>query len=152
MKTIKLLFTAILMMMAMCVQAQTVQVYKNGQVVKEYPASDVKSVQVKQAYFYYAGWECPRNEEELASKGTLIENYESLTSASIIKDYISNPIENDNWEDWYIIIPSKLKVVDADGTEVTFQSNIKASWNSNYSIIKSDSPDFELGTVKLVVR
>lgn len=152
MKTIKLLFTAILMMMAMCVQAQTVQVMKDGQVVKEYPAAEVASVEFKTVYYYYAGWECPMNEEDLVSKGTVIGNYETLTSGNVIKDYISNPIENDDYEDWYIIIPSKLKIVDADGTEVTFQSKITASWNNDYSIIKSDSPDFELGTVKLVVR
>lgn len=47
MKKNKLLFSAILMVMTMCVQAQeyVVQVYKDGKVVKEYPAGEVKSVE-----------------------------------------------------------------------------------------------------------
>ena len=47
MKTMKLILSAILMMVAMCVQAQTIQVMKDGKVVKEYAASEVDSVVVK---------------------------------------------------------------------------------------------------------
>lgn len=49
MKTIKFLFAAILMMMATCTQAQTIQIMKNGQVIKEYLASEVDSVVYKPA-------------------------------------------------------------------------------------------------------
>lgn len=47
MKTIKFILSAILMMMALTVYAQerVVQVYKDGKVVKEYPANEVKSVE-----------------------------------------------------------------------------------------------------------
>lgn len=44
MKTIKFIISAILIMMAFSAQAQTVQVIKDGKVVKEYAASDVTSV------------------------------------------------------------------------------------------------------------
>lgn len=56
MKTIKLILAAILMMVAFTAQAQeyVVQVYKDGKVVKEYPASEVKDVQVKPDYGYYS--------------------------------------------------------------------------------------------------
>lgn len=47
MKTIKFILSVILMMMAMCAQAQTIQVMKDGKVVKEYAASEVDSVVVK---------------------------------------------------------------------------------------------------------
>lgn len=45
MKTTKIILSAILMMMALCIQAQTIQVMKDGKVVKEYAASEVKSVE-----------------------------------------------------------------------------------------------------------
>lgn len=56
MKTIKLILATLLMMVAFTVQAQeyVVQVYKDGIVVKEYPASEVKDVQVKPDYGYYS--------------------------------------------------------------------------------------------------
>lgn len=71
MKTIKLILATLLMMVAFTVQAQeyVVQVYKDGAVVKEYPASEVKDVQVKPVYGYY-GWinsNSAKNDTEIAA-------------------------------------------------------------------------------------
>lgn len=56
MKTIKLILATLLMMVAFTVQAQeyVVQVYKDGKVVKEYPASEVANVEMKPDYGYYS--------------------------------------------------------------------------------------------------
>lgn len=67
MKTIKFIISAILIMMAFSAQAQTVQVIKDGKVVKEYAASDVDKVEVKQNIAYYS------------LKATSINEIESLT-------------------------------------------------------------------------
>lgn len=58
MKTIRFFLAAIMMMVAFTLQAQerVVQVYKNGQVIKEYAASEVKSVEyATKTYKYYLG-------------------------------------------------------------------------------------------------
>lgn len=67
MKTIKFIISAILIMKAFSAQAQTVQVIKDGKVVKEYAASDVDKVEVKQNIAYYS------------LKATSIDEIESLT-------------------------------------------------------------------------
>lgn len=67
MKTIKFIISAILIMTAFSAQAQTVQVIKDGKVVKEYAASDVDKVEVKQNIAYYS------------LKATSINEIESLT-------------------------------------------------------------------------
>lgn len=86
MKTIKLLFSAILMMVAFTVQAQTVQVYKNGAVVKEYPASEVKSVEVKQVYYYYVGFDTAASNTETASSllTNTISNFTTAASGTTL--------------------------------------------------------------------
>lgn len=87
MKTIKLILTAILLMATYVANAQTIQVYKDGAVVKEYSCAEVDSVVYKPAaaqprFYYYAGWDCPNSVEgtEETSLVKLIEKADGIHS------------------------------------------------------------------------
>lgn len=112
MKTIKFILATVMMMVAFTVQAQTVQVYKDGAVVKEYPASEVKDVQVKQVYYYYAGWELPANEDELKSKGTLIGNFSTAKSGDKLVLSSEWGVTNDTRETGYYVVPEGTAIYD----------------------------------------
>ncbi len=131
------------MMMAFTIQAQTIQVYKDGVVVKEYPASEVKSVEVKPVYYYYAGWECPKNEEDLAKfledKGTLIGTDLSIYSKdNPVIDYTlpGKGLENDTKTNVFVIIPNTLKIYDADKSD-TMSVFTQVGTIGNHNIYKS---------------
>lgn len=81
MKTIKLILATLLMMVAFTVQAQerVVQVYKDGKVVKEYPANEVKSVEYVPVidYGYYSF-----NATSLDFSGLTASDFTKLTNAT----------------------------------------------------------------------
>lgn len=104
MKTIRFFLAAIMMMVAFTLQAQerVVQVYKNGQVIKEYAASEVKSVEVNQVltYKYYIG-----NNADEEWEPTSFEGLTTQTATS--KDDFIGVTHVTNGEYIYIIIPSE---------------------------------------------
>ncbi len=147
MKTIKFILSAILMMMAFTIQAQTIQVYKDGVVVKEYPASEVKSVEVKPVYYYYAGWKCPETEEELADNGTLIGtsisgfSYNFATSGN---ELVNSKVSKDTF---YFILPNGLSLYDNLGTDIVadqFSETSKTIGGVLYRILTSKDGIYEM--------
>lgn len=139
--------TARLLYFTLIGQAQTVQVYKNGVVVKEYPASEVASVEVKPVYYYYAGWECPRNEEELASRGTLINgdvNSFTYNYATAGNELTNSRIARDTF---YFVIPNQLSVYDNLGTDIVadqFSETSKNIGGVSYRILTSNDGIYEM--------
>lgn len=93
MKTIKLILATLLMMVAFTVQAQerVVQVYKDGKVVKEYPANEVKSVEYVPVtdYGYYGGIDdALYNDPDITS--TIASGLTKLTATTSEVNPISN--------------------------------------------------------------
>lgn len=125
MKTIKLLFSAILMMVAFGAQAQVVQVMKDGKVVKEYPASQVRSVEYKPVYYYYAGWECPKNEAELANMAKGLNGGYELTADAINHDWSADGNQIIGDEEMpealhmIVVVPEGIKIWDTLGNDIT---------------------------------
>lgn len=138
MKTLKLILTAILLMVAYMANAQTIQIYKNGAVVKEYSSAEVDSVVYKPAaaqprYYYYAGWDCPKTVEELENKGTEIENFESLRVGTQIVSFEGTLRHPENKYDYcYIIIPKNtVGIYDGEGS-----TRIESTFNEPYEEIE----------------
>lgn len=139
MKTIKFILATVMMMVAFTVQAQTVQVYKDGAVVKEYLASEVKDVQVKQVYYYYAGWECPTNEEELARlavapNGGIVDMTKTYTKDNPLRLF-SGDVTSSTVGQFIIVIPNSLHIYDGEG-----ESTIE----DNFSVIESNIPNHKI--------
>lgn len=126
MKTLKLLFTAILLMVAHMANAQTIQIYKDGAVVKEYSSAEVDSVVYKPAaaqprYYYYAGWTKPSesNLEELAKSvneitghqhGGEVDTSKTYSRDNVLYNYTTNAtmLENDSKLQYYVVIPNSI--------------------------------------------
>ena len=120
MKTLKLILLALLMMAGLAANAQTIQIYKDGVVVKEYDAAAVDSVIYKPAeaqprYYYYAGWECPTTETELANKGTLIGTSLGTYTKSNPLRLFDGEVTNTTVAKYYIVIPNNLHLYDSEG-------------------------------------
>lgn len=141
MKTIKLILTAILLMVAYVANAQTIQVYKDGAVVKEYSSAEVDSVVYKPAaaaprYYYYAGWTKPNSETELAelAKKTADEgNGTDFEAKEINIDTFYRKFNNEFRHSeafWFIVIPNEIGVFATDGInkiEDTFHNPVPDS-------------------------
>lgn len=101
MKTIKYILTAILLMVVYVANAQTIQVYKDGAVVKEYSSAEVDSVVYNPAtaaprYYYYVGWDCPNSVEEVRT--FIIEMASKSSSEGNGKDFIAGYVSTlDGW-------------------------------------------------------
>ena len=112
------------MMVAFGAQAQVVQVMKDGKVIKEYPASQVRSVEYKPVYYYYAGWECPKNEAELAKlavepNGGLVDMTKTYTADVPLVDFGKVDIYVDEAEYYYMVIPNTMSIYNSIGTDVS---------------------------------
>lgn len=143
MNKLKFLFASLFVMFAFAAHAQQVVINKTDGTSEVFQPNEVDSVVYKPApkYYYYAGWECPKNEAELAKNGTLLENYEKLKSGAIIKDYIANELVNTSYKKYYVVIPTGCGVYSADGTNVTFDfqnTQTKQFGSIDYVIVESD--------------
>lgn len=143
MKTLKLLLTAILLMIAYAANAQTIQLYKDGVVVKEYSAAEVDSVVYKPAaaqprYYYYAGWDCPTSVEgdEETSLVNLInktyprsksDNTQNKAGGEIVGDlttfkyeyYSPNNLYNSaSLTNYFVAVPNGLSIYDSLGGDL----------------------------------
>lgn len=154
MKAFKLLLLTLFAALGFAAQAQTIKVYKDGQVIDTFSAAQVDSVVYKQVaaipkYYYYVGWE-EISESNLATKGTLIGT--SLPAkGTVIKDFIENPISYSSKSNYYVIIPENVEIWDADSNcEVGFQK-----YNSividGYRIFISNTGSRNINAIRLVV-
>lgn len=135
-------------MVAYVANAQTIQVYKDGAVVKEYSSAEVDSVIYKPAaaeprYYYYAGWDCPNSVEEmedfLESNGTRISgNVESLNYSFVENPVGPNMVDGVLVRDfYYVIIPKAISIYDQIGTNVTSAAFVRIMSDDTYYVYKS---------------
>lgn len=124
---LKYLLFVILFMMAYVANAQTIQVYKDGAVVKEYSSAEVDSVVYKPTaaqprYYYYAGWTKPDSEADLAelAKNTAAQgngtDFEAKEISNI--DTFRRDFDNEFKHEpgfWFIVIPNEIGVFATDG-------------------------------------
>ena len=152
MKTLKLILTAIMLIVVYVANAQTIQVYKDGAVVKEYSSAEVDSVVYKPAaaeprFYYYAGWDCPNSVEELERMavepfGDFVDMTKVYTKSDPIRDLylpesaIINP--KDERLQYFVVIPNGHSIYDDDGDVTATQYDRVTSVSiPNYTIWQS---------------
>lgn len=127
MKALKLLLLTLFAALGLAAQAQTIEVYKDGQVIDTFPAAQVDSVVYKQVaatpkYYYYVGWE-EISESNLATLGHEITNF---TTASKGETLVSS-------EEWTVTssVRGKCYIVVPEGTAI-YDNSLKI--NTNYTV------------------
>lgn len=172
MKTLKLILTAILLMMAYVANAQTIQFYKDGAVVKEYSSAEVDSVVYKPAaaeprFYYYAGWDCPSSVEDLEDyvqnkDGRKGINYQCgyETDVNNINFNMIDPqnsiIGDDDMEEqihFYVIIPNGIGIYTVNEINVT-ESSFNPIYDTDkqrdgYNIYQSKGKFWDIKSIKL---
>lgn len=127
MKRIFPLLVAILSFFALSAQAQTIQVYKDGQAIDTFSAAQVDSVVYKQVaaipkYYYYVGTVQPTADSFVETNGKLISGSDS--NVKITSDKVSEIIALPESEKWiYFVYPKEwgaASIVDKDGDNVGF--------------------------------
>lgn len=121
-------FCILLLLFSCCSHShsQTIYVYKDGAVVKEYSSAEVDSVVYKPAaaqprYYYYAGWTKPSesNLEELAKSvneitghqhGGEVDTSKTYSRDNVLYNYTTNAtmLENDSKLQYYVVIPNSI--------------------------------------------
>lgn len=146
MKHLKLFIASLFLMLGMAVHAQQVEITKNDGTVEVFKPNEVDSVVYKPApkYYYYAGWECPKTEEDLAelvanAGKESISNPGYPTSFGVTKTSntgftATNPFgimskeiddsdymlaNNYNERYCYVVVPTNMGVYDADDVTVS---------------------------------
>lgn len=124
-------FCILLLLFSCCSHShsQTIYVYKDGAVVKEYSCAEVDSVVYKPAaaqprYYYYAGWTKPESEADLAEFAKT-PNGGEITNMSSFYLLLADQFTNGSFADWFIVIPSEIGIYGPDGAnlvEDTFKS------------------------------
>ncbi len=105
-------------MFAFAAQAQQVVINKTDGTSEVFQPNEVDSVVYKPApkYYYYAGWECPKNEAELAKNGHLITGDVNQFTYNFAIE--GNEIANSVYGTIYFIIPVQLSLYDNLGTDI----------------------------------
>lgn len=157
MKTIKFLLVSLFMMLGLAAQAQQVVINKTDGTVDVFQLNEVDSVVYKPApkYYYYIGWECPTNEDDLKRLAVSPNGgkFASLTGLDTTKDYYPNDLSGTRTQ-WYLVIPSTLNAYDVvtgglmtDNTEnMTKESNQPIA---NHTIWKSIEASKYIGGLKI---
>lgn len=117
MKALKLLLLTLFAALGFAAQAQTIEVYKDGQVIDSFSAAQVDSVVYKQVaatpkYYYYVGTEEP-TADNLATIGTLIG--ESISGYSKENPVINQKVSFTSRSKFWVCLPEGLSIYDEDG-------------------------------------
>lgn len=124
MKRIFPLLVAILSFFALSAQAQTIEVYKDGQVIDSFSAAQVDSVVYKQVaatpkYYYYVGTVKPTADSDIEANGTEIDSSDKLKGFTV-----------DSNEYVYFCYPTEwgtAKLIDDDGDAIPGKSVLELS-------------------------
>lgn len=159
MKPLKLLLTTILLMMAYVANAQTIQVYKDGAVVKEYSSAEVDSVVYKPAaaqprYYYYTGWTKPESEADLAELakapyGGIVDMSKTYSASNVLYDYTlpGHGIEGEK-KQFFVVIPKNFRIYDADKADA-MNYYISDGTIGEHNIYKTVKPFSTIDTIIL---
>lgn len=101
MRTFKLFLLTLFAALGLAAQAQTIEVYKDGQVIDSFSAAQVDSVVYKYAepqerYYYYVGTVKPTADSDIEANGKTVESVEELKGFTIDSDeyvYFCYPTE-----------------------------------------------------------
>lgn len=158
MKAFKLLLLTLFAALGFAAQAQTIEVYKDGQVIDTFSAAQVDSVVYKQVtatpkYYYYVGWDDSISEFNLATLGHEITNLKNMESGSIIYSFIDNPINYDSKAQYYVVIPEDVVVLNALNANVEDSAFTSAGHSiSGYKVLKSNSGSRNVNAIKLIKK
>lgn len=122
MKTFKFFLASLFLMLCSVASAQQVVVTKTDGTVETFQPNEVDSVVYKPAtkYYYYAGWECPMNEEDLARLavepygaciGTTLGTY---TKSNPLRLYDGEVVQSERGK-YYMVIPNEISIYDSEG-------------------------------------
>lgn len=147
MNKLKFLFASLFVMFAFAAQAQQVVINKTDGTSEVFQPNEVDSVVYKPApkYYYYAGWECPKNEAELANlavepNGGLVDMTKTYTKSNPIRDLSTEDlaISSDVRSQYYIVIPKGHSIYDDDGDVTSMQyDEVTTITISNHTVWKS---------------
>ncbi len=167
MKHLKLFIASLFLMLGMAVHAQQVEITKTDGTVEVFKPNEVDSVVYKPApkFYYYAGWECPKTEEELAElvanadgtnaiggTTTKLTGYSSTnTLLNIVTDIINpNGIQLDPY---YIVVPNGINIYDVTLPNVPLNNTSFEDYISikidNYKIYKSRDGQYNVSGIQL---
>lgn len=144
MKTFKFFLASLFLMLCSVASAQQVVVTKTNGDVEVFQPNEVDSVVYKPAtkYYYYAGWECPMNEEELANflkdKGYLIGTSTNGFKYNFAES--GNGLTYTSKAIFYMILPEGMSIYDNLGTDVSADQFTKQSMTADgivYNIFTS---------------
>lgn len=156
MKTIKFLLVSLFMMLGLAAQAQQVVINKTDGTVDVFQLNEVDSVVYKPApkYYYYAGWECPTNEDDLkrlavspngACIGTTLGTY---SASNVLYDYTDNNVAGTSKAQFYVVIPQGIQIYDADKSLCMDPFTLEGTIG-NHNIYKSVPPSRNIDTIIL---
>lgn len=121
MKTFKFFLASLFLMLCSVASAQQVVVTKTNGDVEVFQPNEVDSVVYKPAtkYYYYAGWECPTTEEDLARlavepNGGIVDMTKTYTKSNPLR-YYGGEVTNTTVTKYYIVIPNNLHLYDSEG-------------------------------------
>ena len=143
MKHLKLFIASLFLMLGMAVHAQQVEITKTDGTVEVFKPNEVDSVVYKPApkYYYYAGWECPKTEEDLAKfakglNGEEIKNIETMPVGTQIRLFDGELTHERG--NYYIVVPNNVGLFGPDGVNRIEDSYEKVESNiAGYNIYTS---------------
>ena len=125
MKAFKLLLLTLFAALGLAAQAQTIEVYKDGQVIDTFSATQVDSVVYKQVaaipkYYYYVGTVKPTADSDIEANGKLTSDNNSnvIITDGKVSEIIALP-ETDQYI--YFVYPKEwgiATILDKDGDNV----------------------------------
>lgn len=156
MKTFKFFLASLFLMLCSVASAQQVVVTKTNGDVEVFQPNEVDSVVYKPAtkYYYYAGWECPTTEEDLARLavepngaciGTSLGTY---SATNVLYDYTDNNVAGTSKAQFYVVIPQGIKIYDADKALCMDPFTLEGTIG-NHNIYKSVSSARNIDTIIL---
>lgn len=120
MKHFRFILASLFVMLSLAAHAQQVVITKTNGTTEVFQPNEVDSVVYKPApkYYYYAGWVCPTNEEELASlavglNGEEIKDLETMAVGTQIRLFDGELTHARG--DWFIVIPANVGIYGPDG-------------------------------------